>query len=169
MLLFSLRCPDLTFVRQVTLGSLTSVGQLSFFSPAECICLYLVQNGIGLIGEAAAESPQDDYTLSVRLPGKQSLVHFSAWNQAERETVALVFSVAGSWIGLFSMEGSCELAKGQLVLHAALTPSCLLASFGYLVSDTGRMTASTRGGAVGKARQKGQEAQHRPWVNCFWC
>lgn len=101
------------------------MGQFAFFCPAECICLYLVQNGIGLIGETAAESPQDHYTLSVRLLGKQFLVHFSAWSQAEREAVALVFSVPGRWVGLFSMEGSCKLAKGQLVLHAVLTPFCL--------------------------------------------
>lgn len=85
-------------------------------------CLHLVQNGIGLTGETAAESPQDHYTL----PGKQTLVHISAWNRAEREAVALVFSVSGSWIELLFMEGSGNLAKGQLVLYPVLTPFCLL-------------------------------------------
>lgn len=88
--------------------------------------------------------------VSETLPGKESLVHISARNHAERETVASVFSVPDSCIGLLFMEGRCNLAKGQLVLHPVLTPFCLPASFVY----TCRMTASIREDAVRKARGK---------------
>lgn len=139
----------------MTLESVTSVGQLSFFSPAECMFVFGTKWNWFDRRDWCRELPGSLYPVSETLPGKEALVHISARNQAEREAVALVFSVPGSWIGLLFMEGSCSLAKGQLVLHPVLTPFCLPPSVTWSVTPAGWLHPS------GKMLWEKQEGRSR--------
>lgn len=96
------------------------------------------------------ESAGSSHPVGEAVPGRQSLVHISARNRAERENAAWVFPVPGSQIRDYF-----NLAKGQLVLHPVPRPFRLPATFCYLSSYIWRITAFAREDAAWKARGKG--------------